>query len=88
MGIVILTLVALLLGILIVLIESKLKEEDIKDDYEKRLPGINCGACGFGSCKGMALAMLEDVNNYKKCRPLRGDKLKEMEEFLNKNKEI
>jgi len=50
------------------------------------LPGYNCGACGFGSCDGMAKAMLENVDNYKKCKPLRGELLKEMETYIQKIK--
>ena len=48
----------------------------------KRLPGYNCGACGYGSCAGMAKEMLKNLEAYKKCRPLRGDKLAEMEDFI------
>ena len=54
-----------------------------KEEYLKRLPGFNCGGCGYGSCEGMAEAMCKSIENYKKCKPLKGEKLKEMEEYLD-----
>lgn len=84
-GIAILTLLALILGILLVVVDSKVNKKDKKvEAFLQRLPGYNCGACGFGSCDGMASAMKGDVDNYKKCRLLRGDALKEMEEYTKK----
>jgi len=79
-GILIITGFALIASIILVIFN---KQENKAEEYLKRLPGYNCGACGFGGCKGMSEAMLEDVNNYKKCRPLRGEALKEMEEYIN-----
>jgi Na+-translocating ferredoxin:NAD+ oxidoreductase RNF subunit RnfB len=82
-GILILTVVALILGIILVLTDLFINKKDKKEEeYLKRLPGYNCGSCGYGSCSGMAKAMLENIEAYKKCRPLRGDKLKEMEEYV------
>lgn len=79
-GILIITIFALIISIILVTFN---KQENKAEEYLKRLPGYNCGSCGFGGCKGMSEAMLEDVNNYKKCRPLRGDALKKMEEYIN-----
>lgn len=79
-GILIITGFALIASIILVIFN---KQENKAEEYLKRLPGYNCGACGFGGCKGMSEAMLEDVNNYKRCRPLRGEALKEMEEYIN-----
>lgn len=86
-GIIILTLLALILSIILVTIEHKLNHKENKEEeFRRLLPGYNCGACGFGSCDGMAKAMLEDKENYKKCKPLRGDSLKEMEAYIRKIK--
>ncbi len=82
-GILILTVTALILGIILVLVDLKINKVDKnEEEYLKRLPGYNCGSCGFGSCSGMAKEMCKNLEAYKKCRPLRGEKLKEMEEFL------
>jgi len=83
-GVVVLTLLAFFLSVVLVTLEQKLnKKEKEQEKYYELLPGYNCGACGFGSCDGMAKAMLENVENYKKCKPLRGDTLKEMENYIN-----
>lgn len=83
-GVLIITVTALILSIVLVFTDLYInKKDDRKEEFLKRLPGYNCGACGFGSCVGMAENMYNDIECYKKCRPLRGDKLKEMEEYLN-----
>ena len=75
-GIIVLTLTALILGIIIVLVDSKLNDKDNKvEEIEKYLPGINCGACGYGNCHNMACKIKENYDEYKKCRILRGEKL-------------
>lgn len=75
-GILILTLTALVLSIIIVLIDYKLNDKDDSvSDIEKYLPGINCGACGYGNCHNMACKIKENYEEYKKCRILRGTKL-------------
>ena len=82
-GIAILTGTALILGIILVLTDLTInKKDEREEEFLNRLPGYNCGSCGFGSCAGMAKEMCKDLECYKKCRPLRGDKLKEMEEYL------
>ena len=80
-GILILTLTALVLSIIIVLIDYKLNDKDDSvTDIEKYLPGINCGACGYGSCHNMACKIKENYEEYKKCRILRGTKLEEFKQ--------
>lgn len=81
-GIMIFTITAFVMSLLIVAVSSKFEVIDIENKYEDLLPGYNCGACGFNTCLGMAEAMVNDPLNYKKCRPLRGDKLLEMEAYL------
>ena len=83
-GILILTGTALILGTFFLLTDLKINKKDIKEEeFLKKLNGYNCGSCGFGSCSGMACEMCKNLEAYKKCRPLRGDKLKEMEEYVN-----
>ena len=83
-GIIILGITALFLGVILSFAEYILKDNQI-EEIEKRLPGYNCGACGHGSCKGMAIAIKNDISEYKKCRILRGDKLTELEKYLDKH---
>ena len=80
-GILIITVTALICGVCIVLV-SDTKKEDKSELYLKCLPGYNCGACGYGSCQGMSKAMTEDIMCYKKCKPLRGEAKEKMEELV------
>jgi len=83
-GIIILTLSAFIISIILVIVSDKFKKHDEKiHDLLKRLPGINCGVCGYNTCEGMANVLLEDKEVYKKCKVLRGDKLEEMKKFLS-----
>ena len=81
-GILIMTVLSFILGILLVIIADKTE----KKDYLAYLPGYNCGVCGFGSCKGMSEAMEQDIENYKKCKLLKGEALEKMEQMVQTQK--
>ena len=82
-GIIILTVAALIISVILVLLEDKLNKQDKEfDTIRELLPGYNCGACGYGSCGGMAKAILEDKEAYKKCKPLHGESKEKLEEYL------
>lgn len=84
-GIIILTLTAFIISVILVIVSNKFKKYDEEiNELLKRLPGINCGMCGYNTCEGMANALLENKEIYKKCKVLHGDKLEEMRSFLSK----
>lgn len=76
-GILILTVLGLISGIIIVVI-SNCATDINQEKIEKMLPGYNCNACGFGSCKGMAANAIKDCNCLKKCKPLSKEKYQEI----------
>lgn len=84
-GIIILTVVALILGIILVVFDSKLDQPNKIDEIKKHLPGLNCGACGLVNCEGLAKAIDEDPSCYTKCRALRGENLEKFKQFLKEN---
>mgnify|MGYP003448193948 CR=1 FL=1 len=85
-GILILTVTALILSVVITLINSKFDKEDkLYKEVLSLLPGYNCGACGYSNCPDMAKHILENPENYKKCRPMKEDNKKEFEMFIKKN---
>ena len=46
------------------------KEDERIGEVEKRLPGYNCGSCGYAGCKAMAEAIVKGKeDNLKKCKP-------------------
>lgn len=83
MAVVILTSLALIMSILIVVTSSLFnKKKDKSEEILELLPGFNCGSCGHMGCADMARCILENKEEYKKCKPLRGEKLTKMEEYL------
>ena len=51
------------------------KEDERIGEVEKRLPGYNCGSCGYAGCRSMAEAIVAGKEpNIKKCRPGKDDK--------------
>ncbi|MCF7877447.1 MAG: RnfABCDGE type electron transport complex subunit B [Candidatus Omnitrophica bacterium] len=64
-------LIGLAFSLLLSFLNRKLKVPD--DPRVKEilniLPGLNCGACGFSSCKAYAQAIVEDPSKMKGCRP-------------------
>lgn len=85
--IIILVALAFLFGSILIFLNACLNPLDKeRDEVLKRLPGYNCGACGFGSCAGMVEAILKDKEAYLKCRPMRKEAKEEMKEYLENKK--
>lgn len=82
-GILILTILGFVSGMTIVLISNNSSNENI-ENLEKMLPGYNCNACGFGSCKGMATQAIKDKTLLKKCKPMSKEKYQKIiKEYFN-----
>lgn len=64
-------LIGLSFALLLAFLNRKLKVPE--DPKVKKilniLPGLNCGACGFSSCKAYAQAVAKNPDNFKTCRP-------------------
>ena len=85
-GIIIITSIAFICSILLVTLDTYLnKKTEAEDKITTLLPGYNCGACGYAGCREMAQAILQDLENYKKCRPLRGEKKENLEKYIEEN---
>lgn len=81
-GIAILTGIALILGIVLVTVDSKLGDNDNSKEVLSYLPGANCGACGL-NCADLAKEITNNPNSYTKCRVLRGENLEKFKKYLN-----
>jgi len=66
----------------------KVEEDPRKSDINALLPGVNCGACGYPGCSGLAQAMVDGVSTKAKdCKVIKSDKADELQAYLdNMNK--
>ncbi|MCF7873668.1 MAG: RnfABCDGE type electron transport complex subunit B [Candidatus Omnitrophica bacterium] len=71
-------LIGLAFALLLAFLNRKLKvPEDPKvKEILNILPGLNCGACGFSSCKSYAQNVAKNPDKFKPCRP-GGDQVNE-----------
>ena len=60
-----------------------IKEDNIEEEILKKLPGYNCGACGRAGCKSFAKAIIEENEDYNKCRPMKKEQKEELAKYLN-----
>ncbi len=85
-GVLIVTIIALILSIFLVLINYYLNKVDKKvEEVLALLPGYNCGACGFGGCPEMAQQIVHNKIEPKMCKPIKPEQLKEITKYLNSN---
>lgn len=53
------------------------------EDVEKRLPGYNCGACGYPGCAGFAEGIMEgEVEKLSMCKPGKDEHYNSIIEYL------
>ena len=83
-------IVVLVAGILLALLLSladrflKVEEDPTKKELEALLPGVNCGACGYPGCSGLAQAMADrKIKEAKACKVIKGDKAEALQNYLN-----
>ena len=81
--------VGLLLGLGLAIAAKILyvKEDERIGEVEKKLPGYNCGSCGYAGCKGLAEAIVTGKEeNLKKCKPGKEDaNFKPIIEYLDQH---
>lgn len=53
----------------------------IAAEITSMLPGINCGACGSGSCEGLAKDIAAKAKDETKCAPATADAKAKIKEF-------
>ncbi len=81
-------LIMLILGAIlgaILAISSKVFHVEVdkrEEEVTSKLPGYNCGACGFPGCSGLAHALVEgEVTNFP-CKITAADKKNEIIDYL------
>ena len=79
-GIIIITVVALIMSLILVFASSKVDTKESK--IREMLPGYNCGGCGYGSCDGMAKALADGTGDINKCRPMKPEAKEVLIEYI------
>ncbi|HSJ14266.1 MAG TPA: RnfABCDGE type electron transport complex subunit B [Longimicrobiales bacterium] len=76
--------VALTFGVLIALAQRKLYvwEDPRIDGVAERLPGANCGACGFAGCRAFAEATVNGLVKPVGCTVMNADMVADVAEYL------
>ena len=78
---------AFVFGSILIFLNHKLNGREVKkEEILERLPGYNCGACGYGSCAGMVEAILKEKEAFLKCKPMRKEAKEAMEKYLKQEK--
>lgn len=85
-GILIITIIGFIFGIILVNLESIL--DNNIEEIRNLLPGYNCGACGYNGCEDLAKEIDKNPELYKKCRVLRNENLKKMQEYIENTYDI
>lgn len=88
-AVIMIVVIGIIIGLLLALSDKyfKVEEDPRKDDIMKILPGINCGACGFPGCAGLADAMVEgSEKSAKACKSIKADKGAELQNYLDNMK--
>ena len=77
--------ISAVLGLLLAVANKYLqvKEDPRLAEVLKRLPGANCGGCGYPGCSGMAESLVSGQNtNLSLCRPCKPERKQEIIDYL------
>ncbi len=85
-AVLVLVVLGLVLGLLIAVVSKVFKvEEDTRvEEVLALLPGANCGGCGFPGCSGMADAIVNNGANPRNCKPIKQEKVDEINSLMTK----
>ncbi len=84
-AIVVMLVMGLILGAVLAIasIVFYVKEDERVEGVIARLPGFNCGGCGYPGCSGYAAALVEkNVNTVSMCKPCKPEVRQEIADYL------
>lgn len=85
-AIIVVVVSGIVLAVLLALADRflKVEEDPRKDEITKLLPGVNCGACGYPGCSGLAQAMADGLTDKTSaCKVIKGDKATALQNYLD-----
>lgn len=53
------------------------------ENINSHLPQINCGACGFPGCKGLAEAIVRGDGKPENCKPIKQDQIDAIHKIMD-----
>lgn len=67
--------IAVCIGLVVLFVQHKPKPKTMSQTEELavKLPGYNCGGCGYKGCSGFAQALIDEQAKPEQCRPLTED---------------
>ncbi|MDR1781655.1 MAG: RnfABCDGE type electron transport complex subunit B [Bacilli bacterium] len=57
------------------------------ENINAHLPQVNCGACGFPGCHGLAEAIVRGDGEPENCKPIKPDQIALIHEIMDKGLE-
>ena len=61
-------------------------EEDPRIEViQSKLPGANCGACGYPGCSGLAAAIVENGADPRNCKPCSQNVVEEIRKYYKEH---
>lgn len=88
-AIIVVLVAGIVLAVALAVADKFLKVEDdpTKKEIDALLPGVNCGACGYPGCSGLAQAMADKkVKVASACKVIKGEKAEALQNYLNNMK--
>jgi electron transport complex protein RnfB len=83
-GIIIFTTIAFIIAVILVITNYSLNKEDKRfAEVTNLLPGYNCGACGFAGCADMALNIIDNGVELRRCKPMKEEQYKHLKDYLD-----
>lgn len=83
LGIFFFTTIAFFISIILAVTNNYLnKKDETIEEVLALLPGYNCGSCGFGGCPDMALNIVKNGADPKRCKPMKEEQYKKLEAYL------
>lgn len=82
--------IGLIFSLLLAFLNQKLKvtEDPQAKKILDKLPGLNCGACGFSSCRAYAQAAVKKPEIFRGCRPAGDDTNEKIAKLLGLQKSL
>ena len=60
------------------------KDDPRQEEVLDKLPGVNCGGCGYPGCSGFAKAIIERRVDPAQCKPIKKENIDIIRNYIDK----